>query len=65
MRESGYDEYREHKADHDRLLDDRRDLTDDYEAGQWVDRAAFAARVAEWFALHFRTRDARLHRRPG
>ena len=65
MRESRYDEYREHKADHDRLLDEFRDLMDDYEAGAWVDRDRFAGVVAEWFATHFRTRDARLHRQPG
>jgi hemerythrin len=65
MRERGYDEYREHKADHDRLLDDLRDLMDGYEAGEWVDREAFAARVCAWFTDHFRTRDARLHRRLG
>ena len=65
MRESAYDEYREHKADHDRLLDEIRDLMDDYEEGRWVDRDAFGARVAEWFTLHFKTRDARLHRKLG
>ena len=65
MRESRYDEYREHKADHDRLLDELRDLMDDFEEGRWGDRDAFAARVADWFTVHFRTRDARLHRRLG
>jgi len=65
MRESGYDEYREHKADHDRLLDDLRNLMDDWAAGMWVDREAFAARIATWFSAHFRTRDARLHGRLG
>jgi hemerythrin len=65
MRERGYDEYQEHKRDHDQLLDDLRDLMDDYEGGQWVDREAFAGRVGEWFSVHFRTRDARLHGRLG
>ena len=65
MRERGYDEVREHKADHDRLLDDLRDLMDDFEEGRWIDRTAFAERVGEWFSVHFRTRDARLHRRLG
>ena len=65
MRESRYDEYREHKADHDRLLDELRDLMDDFEEGRWVDRDAFAARVADWFTVHFGTRDARLHRKLG
>jgi hemerythrin-like metal-binding protein len=65
MRESRYDEYLEHKDEHERLLDELRDLMDDWEAGMWVDREAFAARVADWFAVHFRTRDARLHGRLG
>jgi len=65
MRESGYDEYREHKADHERLLDELRDLMDDYEEGRCVDRDAFAVRVANWFSVHFATRDTRLHRRIG
>ncbi len=65
MREHDYDEYREHKQDHDRLLDYLRDLMDEYEEGRWVDRAAFAGRVGEWFGVHFRTRDARLHRKLG
>ena len=38
---------------------------DDFEVGRWVDRDAFAQRVGEWFSLHFRTRDARLHRALG
>jgi len=29
MRDNGYDEYHDHKADHERLLDDIRDLMDD------------------------------------
>lgn len=65
MRERGYDEFVAHKTDHDRLLDDLRDLMDDYEDGLWVDRDAFAARVGAWFGDHFRTHDARLHRRLG
>jgi hemerythrin-like metal-binding protein len=32
MRETGYDQYAGHKADHERLLDDIRDIMDDYEA---------------------------------
>ncbi len=32
MRDNDDDEYRDHKADHECLLDDFRDLMDDYEA---------------------------------
>ena len=65
MRECAYAEYRDHKRDHDRLLDELRDLMDDFESGDWVDMDAFAARIGDWFATHFRTFDARLHRKLG
>ncbi len=65
MRDARYPEYRDHKGDHDRLLDELRDLMDDYESGRWIDVAEFARRVGDWFAVHFRTFDARLHRRLG
>jgi hemerythrin len=61
MRDSHYDEYRDHKTDHERLLDDIRDLMDDYEDGVYVDVEGFGARLDEWFSEHFRIRDARLH----
>ena len=61
MRDSKYDEYVDHKIDHERLLDDIRDLMDDYEDGVYVDVEGFAGRLDQWFSEHFRTRDARLH----
>jgi hemerythrin-like metal-binding protein len=63
MRDNGYDEYLDHKADHERLLDDIRDLMDDYEDGGHVDVEGFGKRLDEWFSEHFRTRDARLHKK--
>ncbi len=65
MRENRYDEFEDHKADHERLLDDIRDLMDDYEDGEYVDLERFGDRLDEWFSEHFRTRDARLHQRLG
>lgn len=65
MREADYDEYRDHKGDHERLLDDIRDLMDDYEDGDYVDVERFGKRLDDWFSEHFRTRDARLHKRLG
>ncbi len=62
MREIGYDQYDDHKADHERLLDEIRDLMIGYEEGAF---AAYEARLSEkldkWFTDHFRTKDARLH----
>ena len=63
MRDSEYDEYEDHKADHERLLDGIRDLMDDYEDGVYVDVERFGKLLDEWFSEHFRTRDARLHKK--
>lgn len=62
MRARHYDALAEHKADHERLLDDLRDLMDGHAGGAVLDDHAFAARLAEWFSGHFGTQDARLHR---
>lgn len=62
MRERRYDQFAEHKADHERLLDAIRDIMDDYEDHDEYDEAQFAERLAGWFTGHFRTHDARLHR---
>jgi hemerythrin-like metal-binding protein len=62
MRERRYDQYEDHKADHERLLDDIRDIMDDYEDEQRFDREMLAGRLSAWFGVHFRTKDARLHR---
>lgn len=63
MRDNNYDEYADHKEDHERLLDGIRDLMDDYEDGVQVDIEKFGKRLDDWFSEHFRTRDARLHRK--
>lgn len=66
MRKHRYDEYEAHKSDHERLLDELRDIMDAHEAGAFLDyRAALSAAVHDWFVDHFKTRDARLHRRLG
>lgn len=62
MRARHYDGLPDHKADHERLLDDLRDLMDEHAGGAVLDEEAFAARLAEWFSSHFRTQDARLHK---
>jgi hemerythrin-like metal-binding protein len=62
MREEGYDQYEEHKADHERLLDRIRDIMDDYESGYYrAYRDRLAGQLEDWFSRHFRTHDARLH----
>lgn len=65
MRERKYDHYAEHKADHEDLLDELRDIMDDYEENAWFSDDEFALAVGKWFSEHFRTRDARLHKHLG
>ena len=66
MRKHRYDEYAAHKADHEKLLDDLRDIMDQHEVGAYLDyEAALTSAVRDWFVNHFKTMDARLHRMLG
>ena len=58
-----YDQLTAHKADHERLLDEIRDLMDRYEDDRSFDEQELARRLSAWFAVHFGSHDARLHRR--
>ena len=62
MEKHGYDQYREHQADHERLLDDIRDIADEYENATELDDQKFKQRLNDWFQLHFKTHDSRLHK---
>ncbi|VAW13934.1 Hemerythrin domain protein [hydrothermal vent metagenome] len=68
MREHGYDQLSDHKGDHERLLDELRDIMDDYNDGG-DDRQHASVELSEqlgtWFAQHFKIHDARLHSRLG
>lgn len=65
MRENRYDQYEDHKADHERLLDELRDIMDALEDRAIIDDNRLSAALGDWFAAHFKTKDARLHRRLG
>jgi hemerythrin-like metal-binding protein len=66
MRKHGYDEYADHKIEHEALLDELRDIMDDVEAGEGDDyRTALGETVRDWFVNHFKSKDARLHRKLG
>lgn len=66
MRKHRYDEYVEHKVDHEKLLDDIRDIMDAHAADAYFDyRDALASAVRDWFVEHFKTKDARLHKKLG
>jgi hemerythrin len=66
MRKHAYDEYEAHKSEHERLLDEIRDIMD---AQQEAPSAAYgdnlSSAVRDWFVTHFKTKDARLHRTLG
>jgi hemerythrin len=66
MRKHRYDEYAAHKAEHESLLDAIRDIMDDVEAGTNQDyRERLSKTVRDWFIDHFKSKDARLHRKLG
>lgn len=66
MRKHEYDEYADHKADHEKLLDDLRDIMDAFEDGTGADyKTALGSAVRDWFVNHFKTKDARLHKKLG
>ena len=62
MRERGYDQYDEHKDDHEKLLDDLRDMMDAYEDNGQFSGQQLSAAMTAWFVEHFKTQDARLHK---
>ena len=62
MRKHGYDEYEAHKAEHESLLDEIRDIMDAAEVNY---TEALSTTVADWFVGHFKTKDARLHGKLG
>ena len=61
MRERGYDQLTQHKNDHERLLDEIRDIMEDYEVTDLLDEQLLSQRLDAWFSRHFETHDARLH----
>ncbi|RMD64618.1 MAG: hemerythrin-like metal-binding protein [Alphaproteobacteria bacterium] len=63
MRDLRYDEYDAHKADHERLLDEIRDIMETYQAGAYRDlERDLGGTLEHWFTEHFRIKDARLHK---
>ena len=62
MRKHAYDEYDAHKAEHEKLLDEIRDIMDGATAGY---ANSLSTVVRDWFVNHFKSKDARLHRKLG
>ena len=65
MRDAGYEEYEEHKENHEDLLDEIRDLMDDFAADAEAGSRVLEERLSLWFSKHFASFDARLHGKLG
>ncbi len=65
MLDRNYDGYSDHKADHERLLDQIHDFMDEVSTPQSTDLEGFSERLSGWFLGHFGSHDARLHKRLG
>lgn len=61
MEKYGYDQYQQHRDDHVNLLDDIRDITDEFETSKNFDEQQLKTKLSDWFSIHFKTHDARLH----
>ena len=66
MRKHRYDEYAAHKAEHEALLDEIRDIMDNATEDQsGAYRDALSDTVRDWFVNHFKSKNARLHKQLG
>ncbi|MDH3647628.1 MAG: bacteriohemerythrin [Gammaproteobacteria bacterium] len=63
MREAQYYEYTAHKEDHEKLLNEIRELMDEFMADPQSGLKSLQDRLSEWFSNHFATFDARLHQK--
>lgn len=62
MQKNAYVEYEQHKNDHARLLDDLRDITMELEETSQLDEQQLKNKLNDWFMVHFKTFDSRLHK---
>ncbi len=65
MKEHRYGDRLSHKTDHERLLDEIRDIMEEFERTGVTDPADLSRRLDIWFSRHFQTHDAKLHRALG
>ena len=65
MRDAEYDGYASHKQDHELLLDELLDIIDSVDEAGRYDPAVLSEGLDSWFSDHFRTHDAKLHRKLG
>lgn len=63
MRDAKYADYESHKKDHELLLDQLLDIMDGVEEDGSYEEKRLSASLEHWFSAHFRTHDAKLHRK--
>jgi len=61
MRETEYEHFPSHKEDHEKLLDEIRDIMDRVEDDGSYEESRLSGELDQWFSEHFRTHDAKLH----
>ena len=62
MEKHNYDHFPEHRADHERLLNEICDIMADFENTTELDDQRFKQSLNDWFQAHFKTHDSRLHK---
>ncbi|MFC1665382.1 bacteriohemerythrin [Pseudomonadota bacterium] len=62
MREHNYAHYADHKSDHALLLDEIKELMFDFRETSEFDKDVLNEHLERWFTIHFRTKDAHLHK---
>ena len=62
MRANNYVEYEAHKNEHEQLLEEIRNMMDDYSDSAEIDERDLSTRLRAWFGDHFKTMDSRLHK---
>jgi len=62
MKKNAYNEYEQHRDAHAELLDEIRDFTMELESSSEFDPQQLKQKLTDWFLLHFKTHDARLHK---
>lgn len=62
MRSRGYTAFEQHRADHQRLLNEVNAMMAEYQGGALDNMGIMTERLYDWFCVHFKTYDAPLHR---
>ena len=62
MKKYDYDQYDVHSTNHKQLLDDIGIISDEVESSASLDSDLLQKKLNNWFQIHFKTHDARLHK---